>query len=42
LIKVGASDDAHAYRVIIFCDLETKTEFRLVTNLPADGDAAGA
>ncbi len=29
-----------AHRVISFCDLETKTEFRLVTNLPADGDAA--
>jgi Transposase DDE domain. len=29
-----------AYRVINFCDLETKTEFRLVTNLPADGEAA--
>jgi putative transposase len=26
LIKVGASDDAQAYRVISFCDLETKTE----------------
>ncbi|WP_392483093.1 transposase [Nostoc sp. C110] len=40
LIKVGASDDAQAYRVINFCDLETKTEFRLVTNLPESGDAA--
>lgn len=40
LIKVGASDDAQAYRVINFCDLETKTEFRLVTNLPASGEAA--
>lgn len=39
LVKVGASDDAQAYRVISFCDLETKTELRLVTNLPADGDA---
>jgi putative transposase len=26
LIKVGASDDAQGYRVINFCDLETKTE----------------
>lgn len=26
LVKVGASDDAQAYRVINFCDLETKTE----------------
>lgn len=40
LIKVGASDDAQAYRVISFCDLDTKTEFRLVTNLPASGNAA--
>jgi len=40
LIKVGSSDDAKAYRVVNFCDLETKTEFRLVTNLPADGEAA--
>ncbi|QXE21677.1 transposase, IS4 family protein [Richelia sinica FACHB-800] len=40
LIKVGASDDAQAYRVVSFCDLETKTEFRLVTNLPRSGDAA--
>ncbi|RCJ40092.1 transposase, partial [Nostoc punctiforme NIES-2108] len=40
LIKVGASNDAQAYRVINFCDLETKTEFRLVTNLPTLGEAA--
>jgi putative transposase len=40
LIKVGKSEDDSAYRVISFCDLETKTEFRLVTNLPAVGDAA--
>ena len=32
--------DAQAYRVINFCDLEAKTEFRLVTNLPSDGEAA--
>lgn len=40
LVKVGASDNAQAYRVINFCDLEAKTEFRLVTNLPALGEAA--
>jgi putative transposase len=40
LVKIGSSTDAPAYRVINFCDLETKTEFRLVTNLPADGEAA--
>ncbi len=28
LVKVGASDDAQASRVINFCDLEAKTEFR--------------
>jgi putative transposase len=26
--------------VVNFCDLETKTEFRLVTNLPGSGEAA--
>jgi len=40
LVKVGASDEAQAYRVINFCDLETQTEFRLVTNLPESGEAA--
>lgn len=40
LIKIGSSPEAKAYRVVNFCDLETKTEFRLVTNLPANGDAA--
>lgn len=40
LVKVGASDHAQAYKVINFCDLEAKTEFRLVTNLPADEEAA--
>ena len=40
LVKIGSASDASAYRVVNFCDLETKTEFRLVTNLPADGEAA--
>ncbi|ALF52035.1 transposase [Nostoc piscinale CENA21] len=40
LIKIGASHDANAYRVVSFCDLETQTEFRLVTNLPATGETA--
>jgi putative transposase len=40
LVKIGSSTDAKAYRVINFCDLEMKAEFRLVTNLPIDGDAA--
>jgi putative transposase len=40
LMKVGSSKDALSYRVINFCDLETQSEFRLVTNLPTNGDAA--
>ena len=40
LVKIGAANDAQAYRVISFCALETRSEFRLVTNLPAAGDAA--
>lgn len=39
-MKIGSSSNAKAYRMVNFCDWETKTEFRLVTNLPADGDAA--
>ena len=40
LTKIGSSTDAQAYRMVNFCDVETKTEFRLVTNLPDDGDVA--
>ena len=40
LTKIGSSTDAQAYKTVNFCDVETKTEFRLVTNLPDDGDAA--
>ena len=40
LTKIGSSTDAQAYRMVNFCDVETQTEFRLVTNLPDDGDAA--
>ncbi len=40
LVKVGSATDAKAYRVVSFCDLETKKQFRLVTNLPATGEAA--
>ncbi len=40
LTKVGSSDDAQAYRVVNFCDKTTKTEFRLVTNLPGVGEAS--
>jgi putative transposase len=38
LVKIGSSPDAPAYRVISFSDLETKSEFRLVTNLPDVGE----
>lgn len=31
---------AQAYRMVNFCDVQTKREFRLVTNLPDDRDAA--
>ena len=37
---MGSSNHDQAYKVINFCDLETQTEFRLVTNLPALGEAA--
>ncbi|MDH6086912.1 transposase, partial [Umezakia ovalisporum] len=40
LVKIGSARDASPYRVVNFCDLETKTEFRLVTNLPESGEAA--
>jgi putative transposase len=29
LVKVGSSTDAKAYRVVSFCDLETKKQFSL-------------
>ena len=41
LIRVGTGEKARGYRVINFCDLETKTEYRLVTNLPPEGEMAG-
>jgi putative transposase len=40
LTKIGSLTHAQAYRMVNFCDVETKTEFRLATNLPDDGDAA--
>jgi putative transposase len=40
LIRVGTGEKAGVYRVINFCDLETKTEYRLVTNLPPEGEMA--
>lgn len=40
LYKVGIGKKSGIYRVINFCDLETKIEFRLVTNLPQEGELA--
>jgi putative transposase len=37
-VKIGSLPQAQSYRVSIFGDLETQTEFRLVTNLPRDGE----
>jgi putative transposase len=39
MIKVGTSQNLGLYIVVNFCDLETKTEYRLATNLPTDGKA---
>ena len=40
LTRVGTGKKAGVYRVINFCDLETKTEYRLVTNLPKEEEMA--
>lgn len=40
LTGVGTGKKQGLYRVIQFCDLETKTEYRLVTNLPQTGEGA--
>lgn len=40
LTTVGTGKKSGTYRVINFCDLETKTEYRLVTNLPPEGELA--
>lgn len=42
LTRVGIGKKSGVYRVINFCDLETKTEYRLVTNLPKEGASAVA
>ncbi len=36
---IGTGKDQVKVRYVNFCDLETKTEFRLVTNLPETGEA---
>jgi len=38
--KVGAGKDAVEVRVVMFCDLEKRTEFRLATDLPWEGESA--
>lgn len=40
LMRVGTGKEQGLYRVVSFCDLETKKEYRLVTNLPQTGEAA--
>lgn len=35
--KIGTGQEQVEGRVVAFCDLEEKTEFRLVTNLPTEG-----
>ena len=40
LTWVGTGKSRGLYRVVQFCDLETKKEYRLVTNLPQTGDLA--
>ena len=36
---IGTGKDQVKARVVIFCDLETRSEFRLSTNLPMEGEA---
>ena len=38
LMKVGTGQKSGLYRVVNFCDVENKTEYRLVTNLPIRGE----
>ncbi len=40
LTQVGTGQKRGLYRVVQFGDLETKTEYRLVTNLPKTGEGA--
>lgn len=36
---IGTEKDQVKARVVTFCDLETRSEFRLATNLPEEGEA---
>jgi len=38
--KVGTGKEAIEVRVVMFCDLEERTEFRLATDLPYEGEGA--
>jgi IS4 transposase len=40
LFKVGKKEIAVEVRVVAFCDLERKGEYRLATNLPSEGELA--
>ena len=40
LTRVGTGKEQGLYRVVQFCDVETKKQYRLVTNLPAIGVGA--
>jgi putative transposase len=40
LTQVGTGQKRGWYRVVQFCDLETKVEYRLVTNLPQTGEGS--
>jgi len=38
--KIGTGKDAVEVRVVMFCDLKKRTEFRLATDLPSEGEGA--
>lgn len=38
MMKIGTGKKSSSYRVVNFCALETKTEYRLVPNLPSAGE----
>ncbi|BAC88813.1 IS4-like element ISGvi3 family transposase [Gloeobacter violaceus] len=37
-MRVGTGKESGVYRVVNFCDIENRAEYRLVTNLPAEGE----
>ncbi len=38
LVRVGTGKESGLYRVVSFCDIENRAEYRLVTNLPSEGE----